>query len=257
MIKIEHVDISGWEAAIRSMRNSFNSWDKSDSLFMCIPRNMDHFDKINWHDINNKVVEVHTSNEGYFSKTEIGPNDLKLMRTLASTGRGSERKFLRYITVTADITAPLFWLKEMDTYKVGTVANSTSTMHSIAYHPFTVSDFSLDQLQFGNTISNETGEVDRKDLKAHYKHMMLILDSLNNLRSDYLKTKDKTLWRCMIEMLPSSYNQKRTMLLNYEVLATQYKDRRHHKLQEWQTYCDWIESMPCSELITGKFDEKG
>jgi len=247
MIKIKSTQVSGFEEAIRGMRNSFNSWDKSDSLFTTGADEC--------HDIfyDQRPIDLETAQA--FCGVNIGPNDLKLMQTLSNTGRGSERKYLRFITVSVDITAPLFLWKEMDTYKVGTVINSCSTMHSITEHPFTVSDFSLDQLQFGNAISDETGEVGRKDLKAHYKHMMLILDSLNNLRSDYLKTKDKILWRCMIEMLPSSYNQKRTVLLNYEVLANQYRDRKNHRLTEWRSYCDWIENLPYSELITGEIKE--
>lgn len=211
MIKIEKTEICGWQPAIRGARNPMNSWDKSDSIF--------------WND----------------GSVEIGKNDLDLMTRLAKAG-ADHRKFMRMIVVYADITAPLYWWKEYDTYKVGTVANSCSTMHKIHANPFTVSDISIDTLIKGNSAEPE--------LKAHYKHMMLILDSLNNLRDLYIKTNDKKYWRCMIEMLPSSYNQKRTVELNYEVLRNMYHSRKDHKLTEWHTFCDWIETLPyAKELV--------
>ena len=159
-------------------------------------------------------------------------------------------KYRRMIPVYVTINAPLYWWKEFDTYKVGTVTNSCSTMHKIHEKPFSVNDISCDELQKGNLIDVD-GNILAPELKAHYKHMMLILDSLNNLRDLYLKTDDKRYWRCMIEMLPSSYNQKRTVMLNYEVLVGMYRDRKNHKLDEWHDFCDWIESLPYRELICG------
>lgn len=234
MLKIENVEVVGWEAAIRGMRNPMNSWRKSDSEF------------------HGGVVRFDTCNERWEDNgyaMSLGPNDLNLMSRLRNSGT-DHRKFMRMITVYLDITAPLYWWKEFDTYKVGTVANSCSTMHKIAEKPFNINDISCDELMKGN-LKYEDGTIVAPELKAHYKHMCLILDSLNNLRDLYLKTKDKRYWRCMIEMLPSSYNQKRTVMLNYEVLANIYKSRRNHKLDEWHTFCDWIESLPYYELIIG------
>lgn len=223
MIKIENVEVIGWEHAIRGMRNPKNSWDRSDSLY---PHQWDCGELI------------------------IGENDYKLMTALRDAGT-DHRKFMRMITVYVDITAPLYWWKEFDTYKVGTVANSCSTMHKIHEKPFSVHNISCEELIKGNMV-NSDGEYVAPELKAHYKHMMNILDSLNNLRDLYLKTNDKRYWRCMIEMLPSSYNQKRTVMLNYEVLANMYKSRKNHKLDEWRCFCEWIKGLPYSELIIGR-----
>lgn len=220
MLKLENTEVLGWEAAIRGMRNPMNSWEKSDShvgfgdVFCC--------------DCGCKDMEPCGQN-----CIDIGPNDLDLMTRLRNAGT-DHRKFMRMITVYVDLTAPLYWWKEFDTYKVGTVANSCSTMHKIAAKRFERDDFSHEHLMDGgNYILNST------------------IDMLNEYRAQYLETKDKKYWWQMIQLLPSSYNQRRTVMLNYEVLANIYKSRRNHKLDEWHTFCDWIEELPYSELITG------
>lgn len=218
MLKIENFEILGWEHAIRGMRNPMNSWEKSDSNF---------FDDSEGH-----VCNI-CQGRGSMSLIEIGPNDYALMKNLRNAGT-DHRKFMRMITVYADITGPFYWWKEYSTYKVGTVANSCSTMHKIHVKEFTLEDFSCEKLY------DPLG-----DLRP-------IVDRLNVYRERYLKTKDKNDWWQMIQLLPSSYNQKRTVMLNYEVLANIYKSRRNHKLDEWHTFCDWIEELPYSELITGK-----
>ena len=219
MIKIENAEVVGWEHAIRGMRNPMNSWEKSDSGWG-EPRSNDSF-----------VFEM--DSEGYWIFS-IGPEDQKLMAKLSKAGT-DHRKFMRMITVYLDITAPLYWWKEFDTYKVGTVANSCSTMHKIADKEFTMDDFSCEHLV----------GIAKDDLNG-------TLAVLNHFRKFYLKTKEKSFWWQMIQLLPSSYNQKRTVMLNYEVLANIYKSRRNHKLDEWHTLCDWIETLPSSEIITGK-----
>lgn len=224
MLKIENTEVLGWDAAIRGMRNPKNSWEKSDSQFV---RDPDY---------------------GCFGACpcaelvdcdccHVGPNDLKLMTTLRNAGT-DHRKFMRMITVYLDITAPLYWWKEFDTYKVGTVANSCSTMHKIAAKEFTLEDFSHEHLDV----------VSRSCLEGVIHILNLNRDWFNNKVLDDPKID----WWQMIQLLPSSYNQKRTVMLNYEVLANIYKSRRHHKLDEWHTLCDWIEGLPYSELITGK-----
>ena len=218
MLKIENFEVLGWEHAIRGMRNPMNSWEKSDSNF---------FDDSEGHVCN--ICQGH----GPMSLIEIGPNDHDLMMRLRNAGT-DHRKFMRMITVYLDMTAPLYFLKEFDTYKVGTVANSCSTMHKIHAKEFTLEDFSCEKLY------DPLG-----DLKP-------IVDRLNVYRERYLKTKDKNDWWQMIQLLPTSYNQKRTVMLNYEVLANIYKSRKHHRLDEWHTLCDWISELPYSELITGK-----
>lgn len=221
MLKVENVEVLGWDAAIRGMRNPLNSWEKSDSQF------------------------VRDSDYGCFGVCpcaelvdcdccHVGPNDLELMNTLRNAGT-DHRKFMRMITVYLDITAPLYWWKEFDTYKVGTVANSCSTMHKIAAKEFTLEDFSHEHLGYQSI----------RVLKDTIKVM-------NDFREEFIKDHEKVNWWQMIQLLPSSYNQKRTVMLNYEVLANMYKSRRNHKLDEWNTFCDWIESLPYSELITGK-----
>ena len=230
MIKIENVVLPSpeqWKAIIMGARNPLNSWSKIDSQF----GEAADFDP-----------------DDYECGFKLGDNDYSLMIKLAKAGT-DHRKFMRMIVVYATITAPLYWWKEFDTYKVGTVANSCSTMHKIAEKPFSINDISCDELMKGN-LQHEDGTIVATELRAHYKHMTLILDSLNNLRDLYLKTKDKRYWRCMIEMLPSSYNQKRTVMLNYEVLANIYEYRKNHKLDEWVDLCKWIETLPYSELIT-------
>ena len=222
MLKIENFEVTGWEAAIRGMRNPKNSWEKSDSQTCancngCLPGQ---------------------ECERYKNGTFIGPNDLDLMTRLRNAGT-DHRKFMRMITVYLDITAPLYWWKEFDTYKVGTVANSCSTMHKIHEKEFTMEDFSTEHLYpevreaFENTIIKYLNEA-RKTY---------------NFLSDTPSKKDA--WWKMIQLLPSSYNQKRTVMLNYEVLANIYKSRKGHRLDEWKTMLDWIEELPYAELITG------
>lgn len=243
MLKIKNTEIMGWEAAIRGMRNPMNSWEKSDSVKCYTNANCPGICKNN------------------VSGICIGPNDLDLMVILRNAGT-DHRKFMRMITVYVDITAPLYWWKEFDTYKVGTVANSCSTMHKIADKEFTLNDFSCEHLKNAayDRYWIEAAIVD-EDPKSLHKVWMSSLDVLkctievlNVYRENYLETKDKDDWWQMIQLLPSSYNQRRTVMLNYEVLANIYKSRRNHKLDEWHTFCDWIESLPYAELITGGDD---
>ena len=222
MIKIENTEIVGWQAAIRGMRNPLESWDKSDSEF-CILGSSDYEGSI--------AVDYDCEWTTY-----IGPNDQDLMKRLCKAGT-DHRKFMRMLVAYCDILAPLYWWKEFDTYKVGTVANSCSTMHCIHKHEFTIEDFSVEHL-IGKTHS-----------KSAFSYIMR---SLNEARELYLQTKDKKYWWQMIQLLPSSYNQKRTVMLNYEVLANMYKSRKDHKLDEWHEFCDWIRELPYSELITGE-----
>lgn len=220
MIKIEETNVIGWEAAIRGMRNPMNSWDKSDS----------------------EVIQEWPEDQKVL---KIGPNDLSLMIKLYNAGT-DHRKFMRMITVYVDITAPLYWWKEFDTYKVGTVANSCSTMHKIHAKEFTLKDFSTERLYTPMAEAAFDG----------------IIDALNNARENFLECTvskyatsvecveaKKHYWDEMIQLLPSSYNQRRTVMLNYEVLANIYKSRKNHKLDEWHTFCDWIESLPYFKAI--------
>ena len=232
MLKIENTEAIGWEAAIRGMRNPLNSWEKSDSHSCGTCGDCDI------------CIDYDNCPYGYdYLKTAVGPNDHKLMMRLRNAGT-DHRKFMRMITVYLDITAPLYWWKEFDTYKVGTVANSCSTMHKIHAKEFTLEDFSHEHLLECSDVN--WGDVVGKSVLEH------VIFSLNVYRGLYLSTKDKKYWWQMIQLLPSSYNQKRTVILNYEVLANIYKSRKNHKLDEWHTFCDWIESLPYSELITGK-----
>lgn len=249
MLKVENVEVLGWEHAIRGMRNPKNSWAKSDSG-RC------HKDLVR-----DCVTCVHY-NSGYAACAaggfDVGQNDFDLMTRLRNAGT-DHRKFMRMITVYLDITAPLYWWKEFDTYKVGTVANSCSTMHKIAAKEFTLDDFSHEHLVDDLDVRIEIGGTDHRDT-GPMEVLGMTIDVLNHYREKYLaatKTEEytglpaKDIWWQMIQLLPSSYNQKRTVMLNYEVLANIYKSRRHHKLDEWHTLCDWIESLPYSELITG------
>ena len=217
MLKIENTEVIGWEAAIRGMRNPKNSWEKSDS---------------GWE------PQFDTEQGPVAGEFVIGPKDLDLMTRLRNAGT-DHRKFMRMIVVYVDITAPLYWWKEFDTYKIGTVANSCSTMHKIHTKRFEREDFSIEHLE-----------------NCDEHHWMVCMDNvisaLNVSREKYIETKDKKYWWQMIQLLPSSYNQRRTVMLNYEVLANIYKSRRNHKLDEWHTFCDWIKTLPYSELITGK-----
>lgn len=207
MIKIENIDVYGFETAIRGARNPMNSWDRMDSCY----------------------------NNGEF---EIGESDYKLLKNLTIAGP-EHRKWNRMVTVTMDITAPLYWWKEYDTYKVGTVGNSCSTMHKIQAKKFELDDFSHEHLE-------------------EYPKWLLseVILELNKNREDFNKTKDKDCWWQMIQLLPTSYNQKRTVHLNYEVLGTIYHQRRHHKLDEWVEFCDTIKTLPYSEFITREFGDK-
>lgn len=249
MIKFENTEVIGLEAAIRGMRNPMNSWDKSDSYYGRKPMT----------DIFKPITE-----EAYL----IGPNDLDLMKRLRNAGT-DHRKFMRMITVYVDITAPLYWWKEFDTYKVGTVANSCSTMHKIHAKEFTLEDFSCEHLGVFIPAEINDGEVCFQNLwvEIFYK----TIDALNIARGFYNRETDpelkKKYWWQMIQLLPTSYNQKRTVMLNYEVLANIYKSRKNHKLDEWSLtnfdepnklptdefvygFCDWIHTLPYSELIT-------
>jgi hypothetical protein len=200
MIKIENVNISGWEAAIRGMRNPMNSWDKSDSCWCYTPQE-------------DKSITY-----------KIGESDLKLMKSLSKAG-SDHGKFLRMINVTLDINAPLYWWKEFDTYKIGTVSNSCSTMHKIHSTPITEDDFSLEHVKLCPVGKEYFAELEK-------------------LRIKYNETKDKKYWYALIQLLPSSYNQKRTVMLNYQVLKTMYHARKLHKLDEWREFCAWCETLP-------------
>ena len=232
MLKIENFEVLGWEHAIRGMRNPMNSWEKSDSNF---------FDDSEGH-----VCNI-CQGRGSMSLIEMGPNDHDLMMRLRNAGT-DHRKFMRMITVYLDITAPLYWWKEFDTYKVGTVANSCSTMHKIADREFTFDDFSHEKL-----INSACMEIQEQHIRiSPIQALATTIECLNSYRDLYLQTKDKKYWWQMIQLLPTSYNQKRTVMLNYEVLANIYKSRKHHRLDEWHTLCDWISELPYSELITGE-----
>lgn len=204
MITLKYADIWGFEHAVRGMRNPMNSWDKSDTF-----------------------VD--------YDLVLLGKKDKELMKRLVHAGP-SHRKFLRQIFVSVDITAPLYWWKEFDTYKVGTVANSCSTMHKIHDKEFTLDDFSVEHLN---------DDVLDKPFKD-------IISCLNFFRQLYVQDHDKDNWWQMIQLLPSSYNQKRTVTMNYENLLNIYETRRNHKLDEWKDFCKWIERLPNAELITGE-----
>ena len=207
MLTIENVEIFGYKAAIRGMRNPMNSWSKSDS-----------------------------------NADLIGQNDEQLMLALAKAPE--ERKYLRMIHVQFDVTGPLYWWKEFDTYKVGTVANSCSTMHKIHEKEFTLEDFSCEHLADDFALSNAESPI---NVIEH------LIYCLNFCRSLYLETKDKKYWWQMIQLLPSSYNQRRTIDLNFEVLLKQYRERKNHKLDEWHTYCDWIKEIALLNEIIKKY----
>lgn len=252
MIEISNTEVMGWEAAIRGMRNPLNSWDKSDSRYT-----------------------TEGNNDGTdcpclcpLDTPELGANDYDLMRRLAAAG-SDHAKYRRMIAVYADVVAPLYFFKEYDTYKVGTVANSCSTMHKIAEKEFTLSDFSTEQLM---RIEDDTETFDHIPLLSISPIFMeniqyspigimkyVTIPMLNLCREKFLKAKEngadgftlKRYWWQMIQLLPSSYNQRRTIMVNYEVLANMYHSRKNHKLDEWREFCKWIESLPYSELITG------
>lgn len=247
MIKIEKTEVYGWEASIRGMRSPMNSWEQSDSGYFPVQQPP-------CNDISIEYV--------------VGKKDLDLMMRLSAAG-SDHAKYLRMIAVTCDITAPLYWWKEYDTYKVGTVANSCSTMHRIHAKEFTMDDFSHEHLEdvyydisFGNEFE-VNGYMADEDFRDFYysldadnlwftECLKELISYLNVARTLYLKTKDKKYWWQMIQLLPSSYNQKRTVLLNYQVLKNIYFARKNHKLDEWHDFCDWIETLPYSEIITGE-----
>jgi len=249
-IVIENVDIHGWEAAIRSCRNPMNSWNKSDSKFIDGESEGDYwyhtllysmgFDEDDYDTINGSSSEC----KGY---DIIGPNDHKLLMNLCKGG-SEESKWRRFVHVSMDVTAPLYWWKEADTYRVGTACNSCSTMHKIQAKEFTLEDFSCEHLTFfsKNSLNEIIKQLNWCREMFNTPDEQLDMDILKKL--GYETKKD--IWYQMIQLLPSSYNQRRTIDLNYEVLAAQYRQRKDHKLTEWHQYCDWIKTLPYSELIT-------
>lgn len=262
MLTIENTNVVGFEDAIRGMRNPLNSWEKSDSSF-------NHEDG-EYHDICGNIGPS-LEDAGTII---LGQNDKDLMKRLASAGK-DHAKYRRMIVVYADLIAPLYWWKEYDTYKVGTVTNSCSTMHKIQAKEFTLEDFSHEHLLSADDIDRDpdSGAIpDATKLEniptlaavlvdgseayyTPYGFLAMTCDVLNHFRELYLETKDKRYWWQMIQLLPSSYNQRRTVMLNYEVLANIYPARKNHRLDEWHTFCDWIESLPYSWIITGEEKE--
>lgn len=230
MIIIDKTRVVGWREAVRGMRNPMNSWDKSDSHHKYGYMTSDPFTE----------TEYIIAQEDY----EIGPNDYDLMKCLRRSGT-DHRKFMRMIVVYTDILAPLYWWKEFDTYKVGTVANSCSTMHKIHAKEFTLDDFSHEHVMTDSYL-DEDNDLCMSPIDV----LRMTVSTLNSFRILYLKTKDKKYWWQLIQLLPSSYNQKRTVMLNYEVLANMFAARCNHKLDEWHTFCGWIRELPYSELIT-------
>ena len=227
MVKIEFTEVVGWQAAIRGARNPMNSWDKSDSQFQPC---------------------------AFGNPAKIGPNDLKLLRNLANAGP-DHGKYLRFIQVYCDITGPLYWYKELDTYRMGVEKNSCSTMHKIHAKEFTHEDFSHEhlidedcgpQIECGNC--GYFGNVNATSL------LELIIRTLNHYRALFMLSKDKSFWWQLIQLLPSSYNQRRTYMFSYAALRSIYHARKNHKLDEWREFCRWVESLPYSELITGGND---
>lgn len=227
MIKLENTEVTGWKSAIRGMRNPMNSWDKSDTQI------------------------------GSSTDINLGSCDLSLMKNLVRAGT-DHRKFMRMIVVYVDITAPLYWWKEFDTYKVGTVANSCSTMHKIAAKKFTLDDFSHEHLLDGpynrnwitNAMVDEDATSPHKVWETPLDILKCTIEMLNLYRTNYIETNNKEDWWQLIQLLPSSYNQRRTIMLNYEVLTNIYSARRNHKLDEWHAFCNWIETLPYYKLIT-------
>jgi len=253
MIKFESTEVAGWEAAIRGMRNPMNSWAKSDSYMSC-----EKYEKYNEDD-----------NVYLMDKFNIGTNDLELMLKLAKAG-STHAKYRRMIVVYTDITAPLYWWKEFDTYKVGTVSNSCSTMHKITEKEFTLDDFSCEHLVYDNPDELDYYGSELRGV-THYHYLNALnhtIDALNSARDHYLLAKNKPLkdetkhvelmqryWWQMIQLLPTSYNQRRTIMLSYEVLSKMYHERNPHKLDEWPALCKWIETLPYSEIMAGNTGE--
>lgn len=250
MIKLENIVLPSadqWKAIIFGARNPLNSWDRSDSFCVPTPDNCN-----GCHDYNKCSYIFEQDGKSY--RSSIGPNDLNLIIRLRNAGT-DHRKFMRMITVYVDVIAPLYWWKEFDTYKVGTVANSCSTMHKIAAKEFTMEDFSCEHLYAEDDIDGMYYSTTAEEEFTSTDVLKVVIEALNNYREMYLSTKDKKYWWQMIQLLPSSYNQRRTVMLNYEVLANIYKSRRNHKLNEWHVFCDWIEGLPYGQLITGEFDK--
>lgn len=249
MIKIENVEVMGWGHAIRGMRNPMNSWERADSG-ICKGGESG----IGCENCANYDSCEHT----YDHSWQLGKADHDLMMRLAAGGP-THAKYRRMITVYVDITAPLYWWKEFDTYKVGTVANSCSTMHKIAAKAFIRSDFSDEHLIGCGINDNDENDMfpdeesDGEEILWNATDALdLIIKALNFYRQKYLEIKDKKYWWQMIQLLPSSYNQKRTVMLNYEVLAGIYPMRKNHKLDEWVEFCKWIETLPYPEIIVGE-----
>lgn len=246
MLNLEHVVLASpeqMEFVIEGMRNPMNSWEKSDSTFWGV--GADKTELGTWY--------------------EIGEHDHSLMQKLSDAGT-EHRKYMRMIPVYVRITAPLYWWKEFDTYKVGTVTNSCSTMHKIAEKEFDRSDFSHEHIPKGSDAYSDTWDIRTSNTffpisikdKIYFSAEDILgftMQALNHYREKYLETKDKKYWWQMIQLLPSSYNQTRNVMLNYEVLANIYRQRKNHKLDEWRDFCKWIESLPYSELIVGKNEE--
>lgn len=241
MIKIENVETCGWEAAIRGMRNPKNSWAKSDS-HKCPCADWDGDCPMVMND--DEPAKDCDPDKYHFC---VGENDFHLMQALANSGP-DDGKFLRMIHVQLDVTAPLYWWKEADQYKVGTVTDSCSTMHKIHAKEFELDDFSHEHIINSVGMGAQEIEVRISPMQA----LLTTIECLNSYRKLYLETKDKKYWWQMIQLLPSSYNQRRTWDLNYAVLRNIYHARRNHKLDEWRELCEWIKTLPYSELITGK-----
>lgn len=243
MIKIENTEVVGWGPALRGMRNPKNSWDRADS-HLCDSLKAEYGDCPMVMNDHEPAIDCNNGEYGFC----IGENDMHLAKTLAEGGP-VHAKYRRMIVVYADITAPLYWWKEFDTYKIGTVANSCSTMHKIHAKEFTLEDFSVEHLVPDGT-----------------RLMDLIIGALNSTREVYLDfdhfrdqgdlspgiTRKKDVWWQMIQLLPSSYNQRRTVMMSYEMLTNAYMWRKDHKLDEWREFCDWVKGLPYSELITGE-----
>jgi hypothetical protein len=246
MIKISNAEVHGWEAAIRGMRNPMNSWDKSDSRICCggyVPAETTTCKSCARYD------GVLCANNNLERFMVIGDNDLKLMQSLVKVG-SDHSKFMRMITVTVDLTAPLYWWKEFDTYKVGTVRNSCSTMHKVTEKEFTLDDFSHEHIEALDNISCDTLGYTDCPVIDNWTMLKVIVEVLNYNREKFLETKDKKYWWQIIQLLPSSYNQKATVQLNYAVLRNMYHSRKNHKLDEWVEFCKWVETLPyAKELI--------
>lgn len=258
-IKIENAQIFGWEGAIRGARNPMNSWDKSDSWFIGYG---DDYHLLNHESIDRSDIEIDDeffdrldkadpNGQGYLWQSVLfGPNDYKLLMNLCKGGT-EEAKWRRMVHVQMDITAPLYWWKEFETYKVGTTSNSCSTMHKIHSKEFTLDDFSHEHLGF--TIPAELNDGEEVYLNLWPVELNKLIETLNITRARYEQADPslkKDYWWQMIQLLPTSYNQRRTIDLNYEVLASQYRQRKEHKLDEWREYCEWIKTLPYSEFIT-------